>query len=586
MIRIINIRDYPQWLERAAKYFAAKWSADETIYADSMNDSIATDKPTPRWYLMLDCGGEGEEADGPGNNINGCEKGEADGPGGVRIIGAFGLIDNDYMVRTDLRPWLCGLYVEPAERGRGLGAKLLAHGRREAAALGFDKVWLNTDHKGYYEKYGWRYYGDYEHQSGAYARVYEADATRVETPRLILRPFTESDAAAAGCNSAQAAAMRYLPDMVWETEGEALEFIRRFNMDYFDESTPRVMLAVTLKDGGRCVGFAGIGPKAELDDEIELGYLIAEEYRNNGYATEAAKAMVWLAFERFGLDVLSAVAMPENKASRRVLEKLGCAYGGARTFADGNIFDYFRLYHTDTLPGPDWDISAIYKPEKMGDFFDVRADGYNDHMLSIGLSGGSNADYIKFGDCFPTTDAALKILNVGCGTGLELDFIWKRTPNAHIVCVDISRGMLDLLLKNHPDSHAKLTVVEASFADWAYPAETFDIVASHAAMHHLWPDEKIKVYRKMLSTLVCGGHYIEGDFMVEPILAEQYRIRYEKIIKGLPEKPAAGEYHIDIPFTPDVQIELLRGAGFARVETLDEKLQPHGSGAILRAWKK
>jgi len=92
------------------------------------------------------------------------------------IIGGFGLIDNDFMVRTDLSPWLCALYIEPAERGQQLGEKLLMHSRREAASLGFNKVYLNTDHVGYYEKYGWNYIGDFAHQSGVDARVYEASA--------------------------------------------------------------------------------------------------------------------------------------------------------------------------------------------------------------------------------------------------------------------------------------------------------------------------------------------------------------------------------------------------------------------------
>lgn len=67
------------------------------------------------------------------------------------------MYDNDFMVRTDLSPWWCALYIKPSERGRQLGAQLLAHSRREAAKLGFGKVYLNTDHVGYYEKYDWHW---------------------------------------------------------------------------------------------------------------------------------------------------------------------------------------------------------------------------------------------------------------------------------------------------------------------------------------------------------------------------------------------------------------------------------------------
>ena len=149
MTRIINIREYPEWLNKAADYLSARWGIDRQIYVDSMMDSLTTEKPVPRWYIML-CGDE--------------------------IIGSYGLIENDFMVRDDLSPWLCALYVEPAYRGRHLGAQLLVHSRLEAAALGFEKLYLNTDHVGYYEKYYWRYIGDFAHQSGDDTRVYEADA--------------------------------------------------------------------------------------------------------------------------------------------------------------------------------------------------------------------------------------------------------------------------------------------------------------------------------------------------------------------------------------------------------------------------
>jgi SAM-dependent methyltransferase/GNAT superfamily N-acetyltransferase len=150
MEQIISIRQTPEWLERAAHYFSSRWNIEKQLYLDSMNDSLTIDKTLPRWYLMLR------------EDI---------------IIGGFGLIENDFMVRTDLYPWMCALYIEPAERGKQLGEKLLAHSRLEAASSGFDKVYLNTDHVGYYEKYGWNYIGDFAHQSGVDTRVYEVKAT-------------------------------------------------------------------------------------------------------------------------------------------------------------------------------------------------------------------------------------------------------------------------------------------------------------------------------------------------------------------------------------------------------------------------
>ena len=189
-----------------------------------------------------------------------------------------------------------------------------------------------------------------------------------------------------------------------------------------------------------------------------------------------------------------------------MIEKLGFINCGTRIVEDETgvncEFDYFRLYHTDHLPGPEWDAQNLYNPEPMAAFFDARADGYDRHMLSE--SGSSEEDYKKLGSFFPKTDNALQILDIGCGTGIELDFIWAQAPNAHITCVDVSRGMLDILLKDHPDNHDKITIIEASYVDWQYPENAFDIVVSNMTMHHFWPEEKTEIYRKVRIALKPG----------------------------------------------------------------------------------
>lgn len=149
--KLLNIRDNPDYLEIATDYFSCKWGIDRQIYYDSISDSISTQNALPRWYLLKD---------------------------NVDIIGCFGLIENDFMVRKDLLPWLCALYVEENMRGKGLGASLLEYGRKEAKKLGFSKLYLCTDHIGYYERYGWQYFGDEESEFGGKTRVYVIDTTK------------------------------------------------------------------------------------------------------------------------------------------------------------------------------------------------------------------------------------------------------------------------------------------------------------------------------------------------------------------------------------------------------------------------
>lgn len=402
---------------------------------------------------------------------------------------------------------------------------------------------------------------------------------KIETARLILRSFTDSDASA----------VKHFTENEFETEKAALEWIHWISKKPGkrpDTNKLLVMFAIEVKQTGECIGRVYIHSKAELNGEVEIGYGIAQEHRCNGYATEAAKAAVWFAFEKAEQEVLCAIVKPENIPSRRVVEKVGFIYGGNRTAPDENgvdcTFDYFRFYLTDSLPSPEWDARSLYKAEPMGAFFNKRADGYN----NIHLSSYGEDHFKKFGSFFPMTDESLKILDIGCGTGLELNYIWAQTPNAHITCLDLSRGMLDLLLKNHPDNLDRISVVEATYLDWEYPDNTFDIVASRATMHHLWAEEKTEIYCNILKTLKPGGIYIENDFMVDSIAAEQYRQRYENITANLPIKATAGEYHIDIPLTLEVQKKLLYDAGFSSVEVLENDIKPrNGSSATLEARK-
>lgn len=83
--------------------------------------------------------------------------------------------------------------------------------------------------------------------------------------------------------------------------------------------------ALTLADSGAFVGCAGLNAKG---GELELGYWIGEPYWGSGYATEAAHALVDLAFRATGIDRLLVSCRVVNPASRRVIHKCGFQYAG------------------------------------------------------------------------------------------------------------------------------------------------------------------------------------------------------------------------------------------------------------------
>lgn len=409
--------------------------------------------------------------------------------------------------------------------------------------------------------------------------------TVISTSRLLLRPFGPADAADIARIGMERAKTSFLPD--WAIEEADAAGLARFlggRMERPDPLAGPVVWAVTLRETGELIGHAGVGPKEELGGEVELGYAVSERHAGKGFATEAAKAAVWWAFERAGLEYLTALVLKDNAASRRVLDKLGFVWAGTRRMEHGGKpreFDYYRFFHLDGLGGPEWGGDSAGEP--MASFFDSRTETYEAHML-----GGVMAeeDYAQAVAPVEATGRPVSVLDLGCGTGLELRWLFRRAPNARVTCVDVSAGMLDTLRSNYRDRLGQLTVVQASYLDWQYPAEAFDYALSVQTMHHFTEPVKVGIYKNIYNALKPGGMYVEADFMVDDVRMEQYRRRCRRIMEAAGMDGAeAGALHADIPFTPMLQRELLRNAGFSEVCSHREYIRMQGSGAVLAAKK-
>ncbi|MFZ3215704.1 MAG: GNAT family N-acetyltransferase [Candidatus Acidiferrales bacterium] len=79
------------------------------------------------------------------------------------------------------------------------------------------------------------------------------------------------------------------------------------------------------KETSALIGFCGLQPLAGTQ-ETEIGWWLARAHWGQGLATEAARAALEDGFARAGLQTIVAVAMPANRASLRVMEKLGMEY--------------------------------------------------------------------------------------------------------------------------------------------------------------------------------------------------------------------------------------------------------------------
>lgn len=150
----------------------------------------------------------------------------------------------------------------------------------------------------------------------------------IETPRLIIRNFKPEDAEAFHSILSQPEVMHYLPENVM-TLDEVRGFVDWYQMCY-EKNTPEKIIkwtmAVCLKETGEVIGWAGVGP-FDIDERYtEIFYGLSAEYWGQGYATEAAQAVLDYAFDVIGLKELVGVANPDNIASVRILEKIGMTF--------------------------------------------------------------------------------------------------------------------------------------------------------------------------------------------------------------------------------------------------------------------
>lgn len=85
--------------------------------------------------------------------------------------------------------------------------------------------------------------------------------------------------------------------------------------------------------------------------------------------------------------------------------------------------------------------------EKMDKFFENRLSGYDEHMLSAIV--GAKEFYKFTAEKLPIEPHA-EILDLGCGTGLELEEYFLLNPTVHITGIDLSHAMLEKLNEKFP----------------------------------------------------------------------------------------------------------------------------------------
>ena len=173
--------------------------------------------------------------------------------------------------------------------------------------------------------------------------------TIIETPRLLLRPFSEADAEEL---YAYAKDPRVGPAAGWPPHTSVEQSLAIIRTVF---SAPNVF-AVTDRAEGRVIGSAGfVGRHREElpHPDDELGYALGADFWGRGLMTEAAEALIRWGFENMRLNTIWCSHYQGNERSRRVIEKCGFLYRFSKE-EQVELMKEHRIAHYYALERSSW----------------------------------------------------------------------------------------------------------------------------------------------------------------------------------------------------------------------------------------
>lgn len=241
------------------------------------------------------------------------------------------------------------------------------------------------------------------------------------------------------------------------------------------------------------------------------------------------------------------------------------------------VFDEFeRLRRTCTsAPGregdghPGWQKTGI---ESLPEFFNTTA-----HLWDARFGPSYSDLHQATAQQIPATDEPIRILDVGCGTGLEFGHILARAPNARITGLDQAPRMLQEIERKFANRMDQITLIEASCLEWPDGLRDFDHVVSILTVHHFPPATKVGIYAAIRSALGIDGSYVEGDQSGTPEHDTDTMATFSGWIAKLPDGER-GAWNYDVTLSVGANQSLLREAGFTSFEVPWEVRDETGMG--------
>lgn len=147
--------------------------------------------------------------------------------------------------------------------------------------------------------------------------------TPLETGRLRLRPFAESDLDALANIQARPDVMRYLHEEPRTRQDVAALLTQCIEMNRLDQQGDNLILAVETRDSGTMIGSANLIWLSEEHGQGEVGYTLHPDHWGRGYASEAVRAIMMFGFREIELHRIIGSCDDRNERSIRLLERVG-----------------------------------------------------------------------------------------------------------------------------------------------------------------------------------------------------------------------------------------------------------------------
>jgi tRNA (cmo5U34)-methyltransferase len=168
--------------------------------------------------------------------------------------------------------------------------------------------------------------------------------------------------------------------------------------------------------------------------------------------------------------------------------------------------------------------------------------------------------------------AALRILDLGAGTGLLSALLAQAFPRADLTLVDVSEGMLDRARKRFGADSARFRFRVLDFAHAPLEGE-YEAVVSALAIHHVGDAEKRHLFREVFDVLRAGGVFVNADQVLGPTpeIDARYKAAWLRQVReaGVGEDDLASaleRMREDEMSTLDWQLKTLEAIGFESVD--------------------